>query len=105
MHALALRPAPQLLEVPIEALDFSEESDVERELIEHAHRVMRIGSGHESILGLGNRAEMPRRNEPGNTCDCEVFHDASSAPPSIGAKGYHAGTSVANAGRPLGMLG
>ena len=74
VHALGFRAAPQLLEVPIEALDLGEEPDVERIAIEHADRIVRIGGGHEPVAGVLDRLQMPRRDEAGDAGDREILH-------------------------------
>ncbi len=68
------RAAAQLLEVAIEPLDLVEEPHVEREPIEDADRVMRIGGGDQAVAGVLDRLEMPRRDVAADAGDGEVLH-------------------------------
>ena len=81
VHALGRRTPAELLEMPIEALELGEEPDVERMPIEDPDGVVRIGCRHEPVARVGNRLQMPRRNEAGNTGDREVFHISLSVAP------------------------
>ena len=73
MHTIGLGPAAQLLEVAIETFELGEEPDIEAEPIEQPDGVVRIDGRHQAIARIGDRLEMPRRDEAGHSGDCEVF--------------------------------
>src|SRR5688572_17130925 len=84
LHAIGLRPTPQLLEMPIESLEFSEEPDVESEPIQQADRVMRVDGGHQPVASIGDRLEMAWRDEACHAGDREIFRAAVHALPFTG---------------------
>jgi hypothetical protein len=63
IHALPPRAAPQLLEMPVEALDFSEETGVEAEAVEDPDSVVRIGRGHQLVAGVADGFHVAGRNK------------------------------------------
>ena len=63
VDALVLGPAPELFQVAIEALVLGEEADVEREAIEDADGVVRIGRRDERCR-VANRAQVPGATKP-----------------------------------------
>jgi hypothetical protein len=61
VHALALDAPPELLEVPVEALDLGEEAHVEAVLVEEPDGVLRVHRGHHAAAGVANGAQVPGR--------------------------------------------
>src|SRR5687768_2125818 len=55
---------PQLLEMAIESFNLVEEPHVEREPIEDADSVMRVGGSDQTIAGVLDRLQMTRRDVP-----------------------------------------
>ena len=73
VHALRLRPAPQLLEVTVEALELGEEPDVEAEPVEHADGVVRVGGGNQAVAGVLDGLEVAGRDVAGHAGHRKVF--------------------------------
>ena len=63
VDALGFGAALEFFEMPIEALELGEESDVEGVAIEHADRVMRIDGRHQAVAGVVDRFQVPRGDE------------------------------------------
>jgi hypothetical protein len=80
LDPLALGAATQLLEVAVEALDLGEEARLEEVLVEHAHRVVRVGGGHQAVAGVADGLEVTRRHEAGGANEGEVV--AHRCPPA-----------------------
>jgi hypothetical protein len=78
-----LGAAPQLLQVAIEALDLSEEPDIERILVEHTDRILGIHSRHQDVLGIPDGAQMARGNIAAHTDHCKVFWHRTHISPDI----------------------
>ena len=74
MDAIGFRPAPELLQMPVETLDLGEEADVEPVSVQHTDRVVRIGRRHEPVARVPDRLEVSWRDVPGDSGECEVFH-------------------------------
>src|SRR5687767_14455672 len=72
MHAIGFRAPAEFFQMPIEALELSEEAHVEAEAVEQANRIMRVGSRDDAVAGIGDRLEMARRDETGDAGDREV---------------------------------
>lgn len=62
----------QLLEMPVEALELPEIAHLREVAVQYAHRVMRIGHGHERVAGFLYRLEMAGRYVAGDAGECEV---------------------------------
>ena len=68
------RSAPELLQMPIEALDLIEEAHFERKPIEHANRIVRVRGSDQAIAGVMDRLQMARRNIAAYSRDGKVLH-------------------------------
>src|SRR5262249_34316763 len=63
VHAIAVRPSPQLLEVTVEPFDLGKEPHVEGVLVEHADGVVRIDRCDKSMAGVFDGFEVPWGDE------------------------------------------
>ena len=69
----------ELLEMPVEPLDFGEEAHVEGVLVQDADRVMRIRRRDEAIAGVLDGLEMSGGDEAAHAGHGEIFHCCTSA--------------------------
>jgi hypothetical protein len=67
LHATLWSLPTKLLQVPIKALEFSEELDVGEISIENADRIVGIARGNESIAGVLNGFQMAGRDVSADT--------------------------------------
>ena len=73
MHAFIVPHAPQLLDMPVEALVFGEEFAVVKIAVEQPDRVMRIARRQQPVAGFFDCLKVSRRDIPRHTGHCEVF--------------------------------
>ena len=65
--------------MPVEPLDLGEEPHVERVVVEHADRVVRIDRRHQPVAGVLDRLQMPGRDEAADAGHGEILHGRTSA--------------------------
>ena len=65
--------APQLLQVPLEALGLGEELRLAVESIEHADRIVRVERGDQLPADVLDRLHVARGNEAGGTDESEAW--------------------------------
>ncbi len=95
--------APQLVDVPVEALELREEVRVGEVAVEDADRVARVEGDDEAVAGVPDRLHVPRRDVTGSTDQREALQ-AVNLRSGKGGIGLTAHAPAAHRhGRPTGQ--
>src|SRR5687767_2546815 len=73
VNSIFFRAPAQFFQVAVESLDLGKELDIERILVEDAHRIFRVYRSHQPVARVSNRAQMTGRNVSTHTDHCKVF--------------------------------